>query len=74
MKLLDKMMGSKSVSETSTPSRQRERSDSGIQNLDSLKLLEKMEDLQIEIDISPKIEIDEEIKEPTISPKKSEVV
>ena len=68
------MMGSKSGSETSTPSRQRERSDSGIQNLDSLKLLEKMEDLQIELDISPTIEINEEIKEPILTPKKSEVV
>jgi hypothetical protein len=67
-------MGSRSASETSTPSRQRERSDSGIQNLDSLKLLEKMEDLQIELDISPTIEINEEIKEPILSPKKSEVV
>ncbi len=68
------MMGSISGSETSTPSRQRERSDSGIQNLDSLKLLEKMEDLQIELDISPTIEINEEIKEPILTPKKSEVV
>lgn len=68
------MMSSKSGSETSTPSRQRERSDSGIQNLDSLKLLEKMEDLQIELDISPTIEINEEIKEPILTPKKSEVV
>lgn len=68
------MMSSKSGSETSTPSRQRERSDSRIQNLDSLKLLEKMEDLQIQLDISPTIEINEEIKEPILTPNKSEVV
>ena len=68
------MMSSLSGSETSTPSRQRERSDSDFQRLDSLKLLEKMEGLQIEIDISPTIEINEEIKEPILTPKISEVV
>ncbi len=67
------MLSSASGSETSTPLRPRERSDSAILNLDTLKLLEKMEDLQIELEVSPRVDIDEEIKEPILTPNLSEV-